>query len=277
MIGFELIKLRRSRRPVIALLCLLLFLVLMLLGFYTYAQTETRGRVEFRYTFENPSYFNGLTFSIYAFYFAFLLILPIFAATEAGAQLAGETHARTLHLLLTRPLSRTRIFFTKTFTAAAFLALVLGYFLALTLAVGLLLVGWGDLTLYPGVLQMVQERQSLGQGEALRRFAMVWPASAVALFAPLSLGLWISSWVRNPVNAVGTAVSLYLVLYVISEVHFFRDLRPFLFTSYVSYWRVLFHEEIPWRALLQDGAKLMAFSFLFLALAFRGFRRREEL
>ena len=86
MIALELLRLFRSRRPLLAILSLLLFLGLMLLGFYTYAQTETGGDAEFRYTFENASYFNGLTFALYAFYFGFLLVLPIFAATAATSR-----------------------------------------------------------------------------------------------------------------------------------------------------------------------------------------------
>jgi hypothetical protein len=52
----EMLRLVRSRRPLITLLSLALFLGLMLIGFYTYARTETGGAAEFRYTFENRSY-----------------------------------------------------------------------------------------------------------------------------------------------------------------------------------------------------------------------------
>ena len=75
MTRLELLKLVRSRRPVLAALSSALFLTLMLVGFYTYARTRTRGAVDFGYTFENESYFNGLTFTVYSFYFGFLLVL----------------------------------------------------------------------------------------------------------------------------------------------------------------------------------------------------------
>ena len=120
---FEILKLMRSWRPVIALAALILFLGLMLVGFYTYAQTETGGRAEFRYTFENRSYFNGLTFGLYAFYFGALMLLPIFAATEGGSQLAGEAHSRTLHLMLVRPISRSRIFLMKLLVSTLYLTI----------------------------------------------------------------------------------------------------------------------------------------------------------
>lgn len=272
----ELLRLWRSRRPWIAAGALLLFLVLMLVGFYTYAQSKTQGGVRFEYTFENRSYFNGLTFALYAFYFGFVLLLPVFVATEGGAQIAGDTGSGAHGLLLARPVTKARIFFVKLALAAVFCFLLVGSFLGVSLVVGLFAVGWGDLALYPGVLDMTDRPQRLEQAEALSRFLLVWPAASVSLLAPLAFAAWISTWARSAVNAVGLAVSLYLVLYVIAEVHFFQDLRPWLFTSYATWWRAFFREVIDWPSALRDGARVLGFACLFAALALRRFRTREE-
>lgn len=274
--GLEVLRMVRSRRPQVAALALLFFLAMMLLGFYTYAEAETGGRAEFRYTFENRSYFNGLTFALYAFYFGFLLLLPIFASVEGGAQIAGDTHSNALLLYLTRPVSRARVFFTKLILSAGLLSFVTLAFLAVAMVIGLLAVGWGRLDLYPGVLQMTDRPQHLAQSEALLRFALAWPAASLALLVPLSLAFLVSTWSRSPVNAVGVSVSLYLILYVISEIHFFKDLRPWLFTSYLAYWRGLFQERVDWAELAESAARLAGFAALFLALAWRRFRAREE-
>ena len=133
LMRFEMLKLSRSGRPVVAAVSLALFLVLMLVGFYTYAQNETGGHVAFRYTFENRSYFNGLTFAIYAFYFGVAMLLPVFAAIEGGSQLAAETASGTIHMLLARPLSRRRLFLTKLAVAILFLSLAVGFFLLVAL------------------------------------------------------------------------------------------------------------------------------------------------
>ena len=275
MIGFELRKLLYSRRPLHAALALVVFIVLMLIGFYTYAKNQS-GSVEFRYTYENESYFNGLTFTIYAFYFAFLLVLPIFVATEGAVQIAGEADARTLPLLLARPVSKARILLAKLFVTMTYgVCLVLGL-LVVCLGVGLWGVGWGDLDLYPGVLQMTDRHQHLPQAIALRRFGMAGLGAGLGLVAPISFAFLVSTWVRRPVNAAATAVALYLILHVISGVHLFEALRPWLFTSYLSFWRGFFQVEIPWGAVGQDAVRILAHSCLFLALALGRFRRREE-
>jgi ABC-2 type transport system permease protein len=276
MMRLELLRLWRARRPLVATFSLVFFVGLMLLGFYTYAQSRTGGQADFRYTFENRSYFNGLTFAVYTFYFGFLLLLPVFAATEGGAQIAGDSEAGTMKLLLTRPISRARLFFTKLLVAAGLSSALVASLLALGLGIGLVTVGWGDLDLYPGVLQLTSEHQHLSQRVALQRFAMIWPLASLALFAPLALSFWIATWVKSPVNAVGSAFALYLVMYVVSQIHFFAELRPWLFTSSMAYWRELFQEDIDWVEIVRSGARLCAFSSLFLALAFRRFRRCEE-
>ncbi len=276
ILRLEFLRLVRSRRPLMALLALLLFLALMLVGFWSYAQSRTHGAVQFEYTYENRSYFNGLTFALYAFFFGFVLLLPIFAAIEGGAQIAGDAGSGTLGLLLVRPISKTRLFFTKLAVAWGWSTLLTALFLGAALLLGLFAVGWGELRLYPGVLQSSDRPQLLSRATALRRFLLAWPAASLALLAPLALSFWISTWTRSAVNAVGTAVALYLVAHVIVEVHFFEALKPWLFTSHTTAWRALFRETIDWREIAGHEVALLGHAALFLALAFRRFRRREE-
>jgi ABC-2 type transport system permease protein len=276
ILRLEATKTWRSFRPHLAFLTVLLFLGLMLLGFWMYASNETSGAAEFRYTFENSSYFNGLTFALYAFYFGFLLVLPIFAVTEGGAQLAGETAGGTLLLLLTRPIGRSQVFLTKLLLGICVAALLVFGLWLLSLLVGLFTVGFGDLDLYPGVLQMTDRHQHLPQAVALQRFLMILPAAWIAMCVPLTFSFLVSSWSRTPVNAVVASMAVYLVLYVIAEIHFFTELRPWLFTTHMPFWRELFQENIDWLQVMRDAAKLLGFSLLFSALALHRFRTREE-
>jgi len=277
VIRLELLRLVRSRRPQVAFGALLFFLLLMLLGFYTYAQNRTGGNAEFRYTFENRSYFNGLTFALYAFYFGFVLLLPVFAAVEGGTQLAGDRDSGAWAVMLARPVTKARLFAVKLALAAGWTCALTGVFLATALGLGLVLVGWGDLTLYPGVMQMTSVRQHMTQSGALWRFLAAWPLASLALCVPLSFAFLVAAWSRTAVNAVGAAVALYLVLYVTAEVHFFAELRPYLFTTYLASWRELFREQIDWSAIARDAARLAAFAFVFAGLAFHRLRVREEL
>ena len=123
---------------------------------------------------------------------------------------------------------------------------------------------------------MTSVPQHLTQSQALRAFLCAWPLGVIAMLAPLAMSFMLAVWMKNPINTVAASVAIYLVLYVVSQVHFFRDLQPYLFTTYIGYWRGVFQEAIDWSSLLQDAAKLMAFACLFLAIGTYRFRRRQD-
>jgi hypothetical protein len=156
------------------------------------------------------------------------------------------------------------------------MTLLVGLLLGAAMLIGLLAVGWGDLRIYPGVLQMTDRPQQLSQEDAMWAFLMAWPAASLAMTAPLAMSFLLSSYMRNPINAVAASVAVYLVLYVTSQIHFFLDLRPYLFTTYMGYWRLIFREEVPFPMMIHDATRLLAFTFGFLAIGYHRFRVREE-
>ncbi|MEO0652386.1 MAG: ABC transporter permease subunit [Planctomycetota bacterium] len=276
ILTLEWLRLRRARRPAIAVLVLALYVGLVLVGFATYAATESGGEAEFRAGFENESYFNGLTFALYCFHFGLGLLLPVFAIAEGGAQFAADRASGAERLYLTRPIARGRLFGAKALLGALHVVGLVAALLALGLGVGTSVVGLGDLELYPGVLQMTDRPQRLEQTTALWRFALAWPVASLAVLTAGALGALVASWSSRAVSAVSTGVALYLVLLIVGEVHLFRDLRPFLFTADVSLWRELFQESIDLRTVLLGAARLIGWSALFVALALYRFRTREE-
>ncbi len=277
MIGrLHLVRLWRSRRPHLAALSLALFLGLMLLGFYTDVMKTTGGEAVFGFSLSNDSYNNGLAFALLAFFYGSLFVLPIFAATEAGAQIAGDTSSGTILLLLTRPLKRGRLFLTKLALASGFLFVLAGVLLVVALLLGLVAVGWGDFLDNPGGFDSPTASPHLTLGQTLLRFVLAWPAATLGILALLSMSFLLSTWVRKPVNAVGASMALYAVMYVLSVLPIFEGLSPWLFTTYMPFWTELFEARIPWSELLLDAAALAGFALLFASLAYRRFRLREE-
>ena len=157
LLRLELLKLTRSKGFYLSFAALSAFVVLMLWGFYSYAQQKTGGLAteQFKYTYESKSYFNGLTFTLYSLVFAFSLIIPIFVAMTAGGQIAAERRAGTLRMMCIRPARRVSILLSKFLVVALHTYFLLAFFIGLNLLVGLLFVGWGDLQLYPGPLNLV--------------------------------------------------------------------------------------------------------------------------
>jgi ABC-2 type transport system permease protein len=223
----------------------------MLWGFYTYAARKTGGQAveQFKYTYESKQYFNGLTFSLYSLLFSFTLLLPIFVSLTAGSQVAGEARAGTLRMICTRPISRASLILSKFLVTALHAALLLTFFIGLNLVVGLIFVGWGNLELYPGPLNLVDAPGKIMRDEALLRFGYAVLSGTWALLVIAALALLCSVLFDSPAQAIVMTIAAYLTLYIVGRVEFFEHLRPYFFTTDMDFWRVVFKPDIPWQSL----------------------------
>ncbi len=273
----EIFKLVRSKLFYLSFIMLVIFVGLMLWGFYTYSKHKTGGQVEFKYTYENPSYFNGLIFTLYSAYFAFQLIIPISVSILAGTQIAGEARAGTLRSLLTRPISRSRLYFGKFYVSVLNVFVLLAFFIGFNLLIGLIVVGWGDLSLYPGPLNLVQEPARLPQAEALARFFYATFTGTWSLMTLATLAFLMSVLFENPIIASFTALTLYVMFNVIGRVDFFVDLKPYLFTTDMEFWREVFKPVIPVNELMYRACRCGMYSVAFLLAGLIVFERKDIL
>ena len=140
LLKLETLKLIRSRSFLLSFIALTTFVALMLWGFYSYAERKAGEQVtsQFKYTYESKSYFNGLTFALYSVMFSFSLLIPIFVAMTAGAQIAGERQSGTLRMVCVRPVSRVSLLLSKFLVVALYTYLLVAFFIGLNLLVGLL-------------------------------------------------------------------------------------------------------------------------------------------
>jgi len=211
LLKLELEKLFRAKSFYLSFIVLIGFVLLMLWGFYTYAARKTEGQAveQFKYTYESKQYFNGLTFALYSVLFSFTLLLPIFVSMSAGSQIAGEARAGTLRMMCTRPISRASLVLTKFFVTALHAGLLLTFFICFNLVVGLIFVGWGNLELYPGPLNLVEVPGKIMRDEALMRFAYAALTGTWALLVIAALALLCSVVFDSPAQAIVMTIAAY--------------------------------------------------------------------
>jgi ABC-2 type transport system permease protein len=273
----ELLKLVRSKGFCLSFAALSAFVLLMLWGFYSYAEKKTSGLAteQFKYTYESKSYFNGLTFTLYSLMFALSLLIPIFVAMSAGGQIAGERRAGTLRMICIRPVSRVSIIVSKFLVVAIHAYLLMAFFIALNLLVGLLFVGWGNLELYPGPLNLVDAPGQILRDDALWRFFYASFSGTWALLVVAAIALLLSVLFENPVTAVAATLAVYLMLYIVGRIEFFVALRPFFFTTDMDFWRDVLKPEIPWANFYHYAATCAAYIFGLLFLSIVIFERKD--
>lgn len=273
----EFLKLVRARSFLLSFVSLTTFVALMLWGFYTYAERKAGEQVtsQFKYTYENKSYFNGLSFALYSVMFSFSLLIPIFVAMTAGGQIAGERQAGTLRMISVRPVSRVSLLLSKFLVVAFHTYLLVAFFIGLNLLVGLLFVGWGDLQLYPGALNLVDEPGKLLRDEALLRFAYASFSGTWALLVIAAIAMLFSVLFESPAVATVATLALYLVFLIIGRVEFFEHLRPYFFTTDMDFWRDVFKPDVPWQSFQHYGSICGAYTFGTLLLALTIFERKD--
>ena len=274
---FEIIKLAKSKLVALSLVTVSAFVALMLWGFYSYAERKmgAQATAQFKYTYESRSYFNGLTFALYSLVFSFSLLIPILVAMIAGAQIAGERTRGTLRMLCMRPVSRLSIFFSKFMTVVLYTYGLVAFFIALNLLVGLVFVGWGNLELYPGPLNLVDEPGTIQRDEALLRFVYASFSATWSLLVIAAIAMLFSTLFETSTMATVAAVSLYLMLYIIGRVEFFEHLRPYFFTTDMDAWRDVFKPEIPWQSFYHYSSICGAYILGILLAAITIFERKD--
>lgn len=279
LLKLEMEKLFRSKGFYLSFVALVGFVALMLWGFYTYAERKAGGQAveQFKYTYESKQYFNGLTFALYSVLFSFTLLMPIFVAMSAGAQIAGEARAGTLRMICTRPIARASLVLAKFLVTALHAGLLLTFFIGLNVLVGLIFVGWGNLELYPGPLNLVDVPGKIMRDEALVRFAYAALTGTWALLVVAALGLFFSVIFDSPVQAVVTTIAAYLTLYIVGRVEFFEHLRPYFFTTDMDFWRYVFKPNIPWQSLWHYACVCGAYTTGLLLTTVLIFERKDIL
>jgi len=277
LLKLELEKLFRAKSFYLSLTVLAAFVALMLWGFYTYAARKTGGKAveQFKYTYESKQYFNGLTFALYSVLFSFTLLLPIFVSMSAGSQIASEARSGTLRMICTRPISRASLILSKFLVSAFHAGLLLTFFIVLNLVVGLIFVGWGNLELYPGPLNLVDAPGKIMRDEALMRFAYAAMSGTWALLVIVSLALLCSVVFDSPAQAVVMTIAVYLALYIVGRVEFFDQLRPYFFTTDMDFWRDVFKPDIPWQSLWHYACVCGAYTIGLLLTTLFIFERKD--
>lgn len=277
LLRFEFIKLIRARSFVLSLVALTAFVGLMLWGFYSYAERKMGSQAveQFKYTYESKSYFNGMTMALYSLMFSFNLLIPMFVALVASAQIAGEKQTGTLRTICVRPISRTSIFLSKFAVVALYTYILMAFFICLNLLVGLLFVGWGDLELYPGALNLVDEPGRILRDEVLWRFAYASLSGTWSLLVVASLAMLFSVVCRTAAIATVTTIALYLGLYIVGRIEFFEHLRPYFFTTDMDFWRDVFKPDIPWQSFYHYGSICGVYTFAALLAGLTIFDRKD--
>jgi len=216
---------------------------------------------------------NGNMFA-YQLFYSMWLFVPLLVVVVTGGMISEETSEGTLRMVLSRKVSKSGFFSARFFAATVFALLIVLFMAILSIGVGILIFGSGELLTYENGKFTI-----LTANHALIRFAISYGFYFLVLLTVSALSLLFSVLYNNSIKAIFVTVSVILILYFISslEIPFFDDVKPFLFTSYFSRWSHFFGDAINWMKIIFDAIVLVVHILLFYVLALLFFNKKEIL
>ena len=201
------------------------------------------------------------------------VLLPFLVTFIAGDSIAGEAHAGTLRIILTRPVSRIS-FITAKFTASMIYTFLLVLFLmALSLGISCLLFGTGDLIVFRNVLNVFPE------SEVLPKFLAAFGFAFLGMAVVTSLAFLLSTITDNPIGPIIGTMAIVIGFTIITNLNLevFRYIRMFLFTTYISSWALFFDYSPDWPQIWFSILICLAHILVFFFAALWIFKRKDIL
>ncbi|GAA0656318.1 ABC transporter permease [Kitasatospora atroaurantiaca] len=195
----------------------------------------------------------------------FMLVIPV--ALFCGDTVASEASWSSLRYLLAAPVPRARLLARKFTVGLAFSAGTIILLPVLGLAVGTAAYGWGDLKLPTGV--------SLPASVALPRLAIGVGFVFLSELVIAALAFWLSTATDAPLGAVGGAVFISIITGVLDAVTALGGLREWLPAHWQYAWADALQPQLEWGGMLQGVSLSISYAIVLLALAFRGFARKD--
>ena len=220
-----------------------------------------------------------------------LVQVPILVALIAGDAISGEANMGTLRLMLTKPVSRTQIILVKFAASVIFTILLLIWMAIMALFLSLFIFGTDDMLIFRAkgdeslILQITKD-------DIMWRYWAAFAYAAVALTVIGSLAILLSVFAENSIGPIIATVCIVIVCTVISNINvpvIEKNVKPWLFTSYLVGWKGFFYinttedgQPIPgslenWPAIRNSLYILLAHIFVLVSASIIVFKRKDIL
>ncbi len=172
-----------------------------------------------------------------------LIQVPILVALIAADSISGEANMGTLRLLISKPISRTQLILVK-FAAATIFTILLLLWMAITaLVISLFVFGADDMLIFRVKGEESQILQ-ITKDDILWRYMAAFAYATVALTVIAALSLFLSIFAENSIGPIIATVCIVIVCTIISNINvpiIDKNVKPFLFTSYLVGWKGFFY------------------------------------
>jgi ABC-2 type transport system permease protein len=199
--------------------------------------------------------------------------IPILVVMVTGDLVSGEYQTGTFRMVLSRPVSRIGLISSK-FAAGSVYVIILVLFLSVvSLGLGFLFLGNGDL------LVAKESIFIFNSDDTLWRFALAYLFGILSMLTVAFFSMLMSTLFENSVTAILTSLATVIVLTFLStfNIPVIENIKPFLFTSYMSSWQSFFDFNINFSQIIIEAVVLIVHICVFYFLSVYFFVKKDIL
>jgi ABC-2 type transport system permease protein len=245
LLQIELYKISRRPRTYIAFVAIAAIVFIFQFAFKADGQSYMDlmlQDIKDSFELEKTKAINGY-FMCYIILNTLLVQVPILVALIAADSISGEANMGTLRLLMTKPVSRSQLIMVK-FAASVIFVIILLIWMAITsLLFSIMIFGADDMLIFRS---KGEESQILliTKDDIVWRYFAAFGYAAVALTVIAALSLLLSIFAENSIGPIIATVCIVIVCTIISNINvpiIDKNVKPFLFTSYLVGWKGFFY------------------------------------
>jgi ABC-2 type transport system permease protein len=241
LLQIELFKIFKRPRTYIAFAAIAAIVFLIQLALYLDGDTYMDFMLQSLGSFEvNGHIMNGY-FVCYTILQTLLVHVPLLIALIGGDMIAGEANMGTLRLLISKPISRSTLLFSKFVATTCYTLLLLVWMAILALGFSILIFGTSDLAIFQSQLFI-----QIPESDVLWRYVAAFCFAALAMTTVAALSFFLSLFAENSIGPIVATMSVIIVFTILTTLGLplFEKINPFLFTSHMLGWKGFFNVQV---------------------------------
>ncbi len=271
----ELAKLFGKKRTYIGFGAFLLAQNVMLLAFrFSNWQKGTEKLLESN-GYLATEFISALTVAVLMLIPQILLLMPLYVMLVGGDLVAKEAEDGTLRMILSRPISRFRLLFTKWLTGVIFAAILVVALGGMALFFARCWFDWKGMFIFIPVPGGSTIFNVMSATDGFKYYALAHVFLAINACTMLSLAFMFSCFNMKPAAATILALSFLFLSVVMEGMPFFEDWKEFAITHHFRAWILVFGKPMQTAQIAQSFCVLVGVNVTAFLIGATHFHMRD--
>jgi ABC-2 type transport system permease protein len=269
LLRFECVKLLYRRRTFLSIGLMLFLVGLIFWGL------KSEGTNALAFIFQSLDKNFEVQGTILNGYLACFLILntlwihiPILIAIVTADLFSSELENGTIRILMTRPISRSRVVLSKHGTAILFVFFFIACYALISVIPALYLFGKGDLIVAFNGLQIIEESQ------LPLRFVGAFGFAFLAMATLAVFSVTVSFFIRKSLVSILITLGFIIISTLLQTLSssLFTGWEFFLITHHFAQWQLFFYTDIDYNSIVNSAIWLLLFSIVCISMSIIRFK-----